>query len=137
MSVTIGEVKTSLVLFNRDLRVHDNPALAAAARAERVVPLFVFDEALLGSRFAAPNRVAFMREALHDLDELAASSAAGGSSCGAAIRSREALAVAPRVRRRASSTSAPTGAPTRGAREQRLARGLRGGADRALRSTPA
>jgi deoxyribodipyrimidine photo-lyase len=61
-------MKTSLILFNRDLRVHDNPALAAAARAERVLPLFVFDERLLGSRFAAPNRVAFMREALADLD---------------------------------------------------------------------
>jgi deoxyribodipyrimidine photo-lyase len=61
-------VKTALVLFNRDLRVHDNPALAAAARAERTLPLFVFDETLLGSRFAAPNRVAFMREALADLD---------------------------------------------------------------------
>ena len=33
------------------------------------MPLFVFDERLLGSRFAAPNRVAFMLEALHDLDE--------------------------------------------------------------------
>ena len=62
-------MKTALVLFNRDLRVHDNPALAAAARAERTVPLFVLDERLLGSRFAAPNRVAFMREALADLDE--------------------------------------------------------------------
>jgi deoxyribodipyrimidine photo-lyase len=67
--VTIGEVKTAVVLFNRDLRIHDNPALAAAARAERTVALFVFDERLLGSRFAAPNRVAFMREALIDLDE--------------------------------------------------------------------
>jgi deoxyribodipyrimidine photo-lyase len=62
-------VKTALVLFNRDLRVHDNPALAAATLAERTLPLFVFDDALLGSRFAAPNRVAFMREALQDLDE--------------------------------------------------------------------
>jgi deoxyribodipyrimidine photo-lyase len=62
-------VKTALVLFNRDLRVHDNPALAAAVRAERTLPLFVLDERLLGSRFAAPNRVAFMREALLDLDE--------------------------------------------------------------------
>jgi deoxyribodipyrimidine photo-lyase len=62
-------MKTALILFNRDLRVHDNPALAAAARAERTVPLFVLDERLLDSRFAAPNRVAFMREALADLDE--------------------------------------------------------------------
>ena len=62
-------IETALVLFNRDLRVHDHPALSAAARAERTVPLFVFDERLLGSRFAAPNRVAFMLEALGDLDE--------------------------------------------------------------------
>ena len=62
-------MKTALVLFNRDLRIHDHPALFAAARAERTVPLFVLDEALLGSRFAAPNRVAFMRESLADLDE--------------------------------------------------------------------
>jgi deoxyribodipyrimidine photo-lyase len=62
-------VKTAIVLFNRDLRVHDNPALFAAAKAERTVPLFVLDEDLLGRRFAAPNRVAFMREALADLDE--------------------------------------------------------------------
>ncbi len=57
------------MLFNRDLRAHDNPALAAAAEAERTVPLFVLDERLLGSRFAAPNRVAFMLEALDDLDQ--------------------------------------------------------------------
>jgi len=62
-------VETAIVLFNRDLRLSDNPALAAAAKAERTVPLFVFDDALLRSRFAAPNRVAFMLEALHDLDE--------------------------------------------------------------------
>jgi deoxyribodipyrimidine photo-lyase len=61
-------MKTALVLFNRDLRVHDHPALAAAARAERTLPLFVFDEALLRSRMAAPNRLAFMLEALRDLD---------------------------------------------------------------------
>jgi deoxyribodipyrimidine photo-lyase len=61
-------VKTAVVLFNRDLRVRDNPALAAAARAERTVPLFVLDQKLLDSRFAAPNRVAFMLEALRDLD---------------------------------------------------------------------
>src|SRR6201996_4982120 len=60
--------KTAVVLFTRDLRVTDNPALWAASRAERTVPLFVLDEAILGSRFAAPNRVAYMREALIDLD---------------------------------------------------------------------
>src|ERR1700749_2260191 len=60
--------KTAVVLFTRDLRVTDNPALWAASRAARTVPLFVLDEAILGSRFAAPNRVAYMREALLDLD---------------------------------------------------------------------
>src|ERR1700753_652472 len=60
--------KTAIVLFTRDLRVTDNPSLWAASRAERTVPLFVLDDAILGSRFAAPNRVAYMREALVDLD---------------------------------------------------------------------
>jgi deoxyribodipyrimidine photo-lyase len=62
-------VKAAVVLFNRDLRVRDNPALAAATKAERTVPLFVLDDALLASRFAAPNRVAFLLEALRDLDD--------------------------------------------------------------------
>jgi hypothetical protein len=51
-------LQTVVVLFTRDLRVHDHPALAAAVdRAERVVPLFVLDDAVLGA-FGAPNRVA-------------------------------------------------------------------------------
>jgi deoxyribodipyrimidine photo-lyase len=62
-------VRTAIVLFTRDLRVHDNPALSAAAReAERIVPLFVFDEAILGSAFPRPNRVGFLLDALRDLD---------------------------------------------------------------------
>ncbi len=57
-----------MVLFNRDLRVHDHPALAAAlAEADAVVPLFVLDEAILGAPFAAPNRLAFLLDALADL----------------------------------------------------------------------
>ncbi|MCA1480739.1 deoxyribodipyrimidine photo-lyase, partial [Bradyrhizobium sp. NBAIM08] len=62
-------MKAAVVLFNRDLRVHDNPALASAARCEQVVPLFVLDDAILGSRFAAPNRLAFLLDSLRDLDE--------------------------------------------------------------------
>jgi deoxyribodipyrimidine photo-lyase len=61
-------VRTAVVLFTRDLRVHDHPALHTACRdADRVVPLFVLDEAILGSRYAAPNRVAALLEALRDL----------------------------------------------------------------------
>ena len=57
------------MLFTRDLRVHDNLALSTAAReAERIVPLFVFDDAILGTAFARPNRVAFLLDALRDLD---------------------------------------------------------------------
>jgi deoxyribodipyrimidine photo-lyase len=62
-------MRTVIVLFTRDLRVHDNPALSAAAReAQRIVPLFVFDDAILGSAFARPNRVAFLIDSLRDLD---------------------------------------------------------------------
>ena len=56
------------MLFTRDLRVHDNPALSAACdEFDLVVPLFVLDEAIL-ARFGAPNRVAFLIESLRDLD---------------------------------------------------------------------
>src|SRR5690242_8965862 len=62
-------MRTAITLFTRDLRVHDNPALRAAAeQAEQVVPLFVLDDALLG-RFGAPNRVSFLLESLADLRE--------------------------------------------------------------------
>ena len=61
----MGEVATGLVLFTRDLRVHDQPALAMATRSfARVVPLFVLDPALMGSA----NRVRFLLQALADLD---------------------------------------------------------------------
>lgn len=60
-------MKTVVVLFTRDLRVHDNPALAAAcANAERVVPLFVLDP-VLGD--LSPNRARFLHQALADLRE--------------------------------------------------------------------
>ncbi|WP_131737899.1 cryptochrome/photolyase family protein [Actinomadura roseirufa] len=58
---------TSILLFTRDLRVRDNPALAAACRAERVVPLFVLDETIL--RDAPANRVRFLLDGLADLRE--------------------------------------------------------------------
>ncbi|HLM18883.1 MAG TPA: deoxyribodipyrimidine photo-lyase [Acidimicrobiia bacterium] len=60
----------AVVVFTRDLRVNDHPALARAAReAERVVPMFVLDDAILGSRFNRPNRTGFLLESLHDLDD--------------------------------------------------------------------
>ena len=60
---------TAVVVFTRDLRVHDHPALTAAIRnSERVVPLFVFDDAILRSPFNQPNRTGFLLESLTDLD---------------------------------------------------------------------
>lgn len=61
-------MRTAVVLFTRDLRVHDHAALHAACRdADVVVPLFVLDDRILRSRYAAPNRVAALLEALADL----------------------------------------------------------------------
>lgn len=58
-----------LVWFRRDLRVHDLPALAEACReADRVVPLFVFDPALLRGRFRSAARTRWMLGALAALD---------------------------------------------------------------------
>ncbi|HSL11357.1 MAG TPA: deoxyribodipyrimidine photo-lyase [Actinomycetota bacterium] len=55
----------AVVLFTRDLRVHDHPALTAAvSSAERVVPLFVLDLALVGR---SPNRERFLLESLAEL----------------------------------------------------------------------
>jgi deoxyribodipyrimidine photo-lyase len=58
-------MRTTVVLFTRDLRLHDNPALDLACRsAERVIPLFVLHE---GLRFATPRRMRFLHDALADL----------------------------------------------------------------------
>jgi deoxyribodipyrimidine photo-lyase len=57
---------TAIVVFTRDLRLHDNPALhQACARARQVVPLFVADPAIA----APPNRARFLAESLADLRE--------------------------------------------------------------------
>jgi deoxyribodipyrimidine photo-lyase len=57
-------METAIVVFTRDLRLHDNPALhQACTRARHVVPLFVVDPAI-----AAPaNRARFLAESLADL----------------------------------------------------------------------
>lgn len=61
-------MRTAVVLFTRDLRVHDHPALAAVCEeAEQVVPLFVFDEAALAKPIASPNKLAFLHGAAGDL----------------------------------------------------------------------
>jgi deoxyribodipyrimidine photo-lyase len=60
------ESSTSIVLLNRDLRIHDHPALDSAISRGRVVPLFVVDKQMFPSRCSA-NRAAFLVETLIDL----------------------------------------------------------------------
>jgi deoxyribodipyrimidine photo-lyase len=74
---------TAVVLFTRDLRTHDHPALAAAAKeADRVVPLWVLDRAIVRADYNRPNRAAFLAASLADLD-------ASLHAMGAALVTRE------------------------------------------------
>ena len=77
-------MRCAVVLFTRDLRVHDNPALAAAAReAERVLPLFVLDERCSACR---ERRSALLAGCARTTSTRRCASSAPGSSCGAASR---------------------------------------------------
>ena len=58
-------METAIVVFTRDLRLHDNPALAAACRqAAHVVPAFVVHQPLIA---LSPNRARFLRDCLADV----------------------------------------------------------------------
>jgi len=58
-----------LVWHRDDLRVRDNPALAAAAEDGRAVPLFVFDPRFYRSRRVCDGRLEFLHESLAELDD--------------------------------------------------------------------
>jgi deoxyribodipyrimidine photo-lyase len=61
-------MKTIVVWFRNDLRVHDNPALTKATTdAEYVVPLFIFNDKQLKGENASSNRNLFLLECLADL----------------------------------------------------------------------
>ena len=64
---------TRIVWFRRDLRLHDHEALSAAigdaTEDRRVVPLFVLDPRLVGAATMSPARLAYLCDALRDLDE--------------------------------------------------------------------
>ena len=52
------------------LRVHDNAALVAAAQGASVVyPVFVLDPTFLREDHVGVNRMSFLLESLHDLDQ--------------------------------------------------------------------
>jgi deoxyribodipyrimidine photo-lyase len=57
-----------IVWFRRDLRLHDQPALAAACQeCDEILPLFMFDEPLLQSHVFGPACVSFMLGCLQEL----------------------------------------------------------------------
>jgi deoxyribodipyrimidine photo-lyase len=85
--------RSAVVWLRRDLRLHDNPALAeAAAGHASVVPLFVVDPRLVQGRFASANRTWFLRETL---EALARESAAAGTRL--VIRVGDPLEVVPAI----------------------------------------
>ena len=58
----------SLVVFTRDLRIRDLPALQAAIQAApQVVTAFILDDDLVASLSGAPNRLSFLLDSLCDL----------------------------------------------------------------------
>jgi deoxyribodipyrimidine photo-lyase len=59
---------TSIWWIRRDLRLHDNPALAEAVKSEFTVPLFILDPRLLESEYASERRLGFMLAGLRELD---------------------------------------------------------------------
>ena len=69
------------MVFTRDLRLADNPALTAAARNGAVAPLFVWDQQILGPAAGNAGRLGFLLDSLHDLD-------AGLREAGGALVSR-------------------------------------------------
>ena len=67
-SATIPAVKTALHWFRRDLRLTDNTALSEAARqAERVIPVFILEDAFKTGPDVGPARLAFLLRSLDSL----------------------------------------------------------------------
>ena len=57
-----------IVWFRRDLRVSDHTALHRAAQTGApVIPVFVFDPAILGAKDTGSRRTAFLLESLKSL----------------------------------------------------------------------
>jgi deoxyribodipyrimidine photo-lyase len=109
--------RAAVVLFTRDLRLHDHEGLREAARGhDRVVPLFVLDDRLLDPR--AANRLSFLLDSLTDLRD---SLRRLGSDL--VVRRGDPVAETLRVARAADAATVFTGADSSSyaqARERRL-----------------
>jgi len=69
-----GVVKSTILWFTDDLRLDDNPALCAAARADQLLCVFCVDArfdavSAYGPRKFGPHRLAFLRQSLQALSE--------------------------------------------------------------------
>ncbi len=61
-------MKTIIVWFRNDLRIHDHPALTTASQdADNVVPVFILDSTILRGERRSSNRNRFLLESLTDL----------------------------------------------------------------------
>jgi deoxyribodipyrimidine photo-lyase len=60
----------AMALFTRDLRIHDNPVLVAAAKnGDAVLPVFIVDDAITAGNYLNPNKARFLAAALAGLDD--------------------------------------------------------------------
>ena len=63
-------MKTIIVWYRNDLRVHDHPALTTASNdADQVIPVFILNDDLLTGERASSNRNRFLVESLNDLKQ--------------------------------------------------------------------
>jgi deoxyribodipyrimidine photolyase len=66
-------VAGSLVWLRRDLRLHDNPALMAAAGRGPVIPVYIFDDTAPGwqpgARRCAPDAFATLKQSTAGANE--------------------------------------------------------------------
>lgn len=68
----IKQYKTTLFIFRRDFRLHDNTALInATSLSETVIPIFIFDPRQITDRntYKSKNAIQFMIESLIDLEQ--------------------------------------------------------------------
>jgi deoxyribodipyrimidine photo-lyase len=79
---------TTILWFKRDLRIHDHPALALAARDEQVVPLYIVEPDYWTLPDTSGRQYAFLQESLADLQ-----TALRGLGSDLVIRTGDAVAV--------------------------------------------
>tara|TARA_B100001142_G_scaffold309307_1_gene341684 strand:+ start:9708 stop:11060 length:1353 start_codon:yes stop_codon:yes gene_type:complete len=61
--------KPVIIVFTRDLRIRDNPALVEAVATKRpLCALFVFDDAIIENKNLSSNRMGFLIDSLKDLE---------------------------------------------------------------------